>query len=119
MLPMIRAITLAVLSALALSARAGDASILKPPAGVKAAIVVFEDLESPESAGVYALVLEAADMHKIPVMRYDFPLPRHNWAFAAAVWARYFDSQGMKSAKLGDEFRRYVYANQKQISRDN
>lgn len=119
MLPMIRAITLAMLSALALSARAVDASILKPPAGAKAAIVVFEDLESPECAAAYPLVLEAADARKIPVVRYDFPLPRHNWSFAAAVWARYFDGQSMKSAKLGDEFRRYIYANQKQISRDN
>jgi protein-disulfide isomerase len=119
MLPSIRAITLAVLSALALSACAVDASVLKPPAGAKAAIVLFADLESPECASAYPLVWEAAEAHKIPVMLYDFPLPRHNWSFTAAVWARYFDTHDTKSVKIGNEFRRYIYANQKQISRDS
>lgn len=119
MLPFIRAIILAVLSALAFSAWAVDASILKPPAGAKVAIVVFEDLEGPECAGAYPLVWQAADAHKIPVMLYDFPLPRHSWSFDAAVWARYFDTQDTKAFKLGNEFRRYIFANQKQISREN
>lgn len=119
MFPSIRAIALAALSALSLSACAVDASVLKPPAGTKAAIVVFEDLESPECAGAYPLVLEAAEARKIPVMLYDFPLPRHNWSFLAAVWARHFDAQDTKSVKIGNEFRRFIYANQKQISRDN
>jgi protein-disulfide isomerase len=121
MLSLIRAFTLATLSASALSLSAGsaDVSVLKPPAGAKAAIVVFADLEYPECANAYPLVWEAADAHKIPVMLYDFPLPRHSWSFAAAVWARYFDTQDTKSVKMGNEFRSYVYANQKQISRDN
>src|SRR5215472_6658882 len=119
MLPSIRAILLAALSALSLSAGAVDASVLKPPAGAKAAIVIFEDLEGPESASAYSVVWDAADAHKIPVMLYDFPLPRHNWSFDAAVWARYFDTQDTKTVKVGNEFRRYTYANQKQISRDN
>ena len=119
MLPSIRAITLAVLSALALSACAVDASVLKPPAGARAAIVVFTDLECPECATAYPVVWEAAEAHKIPVVLYDFPLPRHNWSFTAAVWARYFDTRDTKSMKVGNEFRRYIYANQKQISRDN
>lgn len=119
MLPFIRAIILAVLSALAFSAWAVDASILKPPAGAKVAIVVFEDLEGPECADAYPLVWQAADAHKIPVMLYDFPLPRHSWSFDAAVWARYFDTQDTKAFKLGNEFRRYIFANQKQISREN
>lgn len=117
--PFIRVITLAVLSALALSAWAVDASILKPPAGAKVAIVVFEDLECPECASAYPLVWQTADAHKIPVMLYDFPLPRHNWSFDAAVWARYFDAQDTKAHKLGNEFRRYIFTNQKQISREN
>ncbi|HEY7404682.1 MAG TPA: hypothetical protein VIB39_14245 [Candidatus Angelobacter sp.] len=119
MFPSTRAITLAVLSTTALRAYAADASVLKPPVGAKAAIVVFEDLESPESASAYPVMLEAANTHKIPVLRYDFPLPRHSWSFTAAVWARYFESQDSKSAKLGNEFRRFIYASQKQISRDN
>jgi len=119
MLPLLRATALAVFSAMSLSACAGDASVLKPPVGAKVAIVVFEDLESPECAGAYPMVVEAAEARKIPVMLYDFPLPRHNWSFSAAVWARYFDAQDTKSVKMGNEFRRFVYANQKQISRDN
>jgi protein-disulfide isomerase len=119
MLPLIRAITLAALPALSLSASSVDASVLKPPAGARAAIVMFADLECPECASAYPLVWQAADAHKIPVLLYDFPLPRHNWSFAAAVWARYFDTQDNKSLKIGNEFRRYIYANQKQISRDN
>jgi protein-disulfide isomerase len=117
--PLIRAITLAALSALSWSAGPVDASVLKPPPGAKAAVVVFADMECPECATAYPLVREAADAHKIPVMLYDFPLPRHNWSFAAAVWARYFDTQDTKSVKIGNEFRRYIYANQKQVSRDN
>jgi protein-disulfide isomerase len=119
MLPLIRAITLAALPALSWSASSVDASVLKPPAGARAAIVMFADLECPECASAYPLVWQAADAHKIPVLLYDFPLPRHNWSFAAAVWARYFDTQDNKSLKIGNEFRRYIYANQKQISRDN
>ncbi|HKV91182.1 MAG TPA: thioredoxin domain-containing protein [Candidatus Angelobacter sp.] len=119
MLPFIRASALAVLSACAFSASAVDASVLKPPAGAKVAVVVFEDLECPECASAYPLVWQAADAHKIPVMLYDFPLPRHNWSFDAAVWARYFDTQDTKAFKVGNEFRRYIFANQMQISREN
>jgi protein-disulfide isomerase len=119
MLPLIRATALAVFSALSLSASSVDASVLKPPAGARAAIVMFTDLECPECASAYPLVWQTADARKIPVLLYDFPLPRHSWSFAGAVWARYFDTQDNKSLKIGNEFRRYIYANQKQISRDN
>jgi protein-disulfide isomerase len=61
-------------------------------------------------------VWETADAHKIPVVLHDFPLPMHNWAFDAAVWARYFDKT---SADQGNEFRKFIYANQIQITRDN
>ena len=101
------------LSALALAA---DASLLKPPPGAKLAIVVFEDLESSECARAYPLVWEAANAHKIPAVLHDFPLPRHNWSFEAAVWARYFDQA---SANLGNEFREFIYTNQVQINKDN
>ena len=40
----------------------------------------------------------------------------HNWAFEAAVWARYFDHI---SPDMGNEFRKFIYANQIQITRDN
>ena len=98
------------------TAFAVDASVLKPPAGAKVAIVMFEDLQCPECAHAYPLVWEAANAHKIPVLLRDFPLPRHNWAFDAAVWARYFDQT---SLSLGNDFRKFIYANQTQITREN
>jgi protein-disulfide isomerase len=95
---------------------AADASLLKPPRGAKVAVVMFEDLQCPECARAYAVVLEAASVHRIPVVLHDFPLPMHNWAFDAAVWARYFDKT---SRDMGNDFRKFIYANQIQITRDN
>jgi len=111
-----RAAFIAIVLAAALRAVAADVSALKPPPGARVAIVMFEDLEAPECAHAYPMVLEAASAHKIPVVLHDFPLPRHNWSFDAAVWARYFDS---KSIQAGNEFRRFIFANQRQITRDN
>jgi len=107
-----------LLAALALSAYtlAADASQLKPPPGARVAVVMFEDLQCPECARAYPLVMDAASAHKVPVVLHDFPLPRHNWSFEAAVWARFFEST---SPALGHDFRRFIYANQAQISRDN
>jgi protein-disulfide isomerase len=98
--------------AFALSAFAADGSSLKPPPGAKVAVVVFEDLECPDCARAYPVVWDAANAHKIPVVLHDFPLPRHNWSFRAAVLARFFDT---KSQKLGDDYRGYIYKNQQQI----
>jgi protein-disulfide isomerase len=98
---------------------AADASVLKPPAGSKVAIVMFEDLECPDCANAYPVVWESANAHKIPVVLHDFPLPRHNWSFDAAVWARYFDTKDTKTQKTGNEFRRFIFANQQKITKDN
>lgn len=100
----------------AMSARsfAADASLLKPPPGAKAAVVVFEDLQCSDCSRAYTLIWEAASAHQVPVVLHDFPLPMHNWAFESAVWARYFDK-----TSLGNEFRKFIYANQIQITRDN
>jgi len=95
---------------------AADATLLKPPPGATVAIVMFEDLQCSDCSKVYPVVWETANAHKIPVLLHDFPLPMHNWAFEAAVWARYFDKT---SADLGNEFRKFIYANQTQITRDN
>jgi protein-disulfide isomerase len=109
---------LILLAALCLSACAfaADASSLKLPRGAKVAIVMFEDLQCPDCARANSMVREVAAAHKVPVVVYDFPLPMHNWAFEAAVWARYFD---YISSDLGNDFRKFIYANQLQISRDN
>jgi len=102
----------AAVSAAAVSAAASFASLLPPPAGAKVAIVVFQDLEWPDCATAYPLLVETARAHNVPLVVHDFPLPRHSWSFQAAVNARFFDQQ---SQKLGDEFRGYILQNQKQI----
>jgi len=101
---------------LAGAAFAADASSLKPPPGAKVALVVFEDLQCPDCARAYPVVWQAANAHQIPVVLHDFPLPMHNWSFPAAVWARYFDT---KSAKVGNQFRDYIYTNQIKINPGN
>ncbi|HET9182017.1 MAG TPA: thioredoxin domain-containing protein [Candidatus Angelobacter sp.] len=88
------------------------ASLLPPPPGAKVAIVVFQDLQWPDCAIAYPLLVEAARAHNVPLVVHDFPLPRHNWSFQAAVNARFFDQE---SPQLGDEFRGYILQNQKQI----
>jgi protein-disulfide isomerase len=88
------------------------ASLIPPPPGAKVAIVVFEDLEWPDCATVNPVLEEAAKAHNVPLMVHDFPLPRHTWSFQAAVNARFFKAE---SQKLGDEFRGYIFQNQKLI----
>lgn len=93
-----------------------DTSVLKPPPGAKVAIVEFLDLQCPDCANANPLVKEAAKIYNIPVVRYDFPLPKHNWSFYAAVIAKYFDSQ---SKQLGAAWRDYCFENQPAITPEN
>ena len=116
MLRQLQVLIIAALPAFPMSLVATDASLLKPPAGAPVALALFQDLQDPECARALAIVSEAAAAHGIPLMLHDFPLPRHNWAFEAAVWARYFDRT---SPALGNEFRKFIYANQNQITHDN
>ena len=111
---------------------AGDTSRLRPPKDAKVAVIAFEDLQCPDCADAEALLLEASAKYKVPLVRMDFPLPAHNWSFEAHVMARYFDtlaggksgaksgakSDG-KSLALGEQFRRWVFANQASIDKEN
>lgn len=116
MLGQLQPLLIAGLLAFSASSAATDASLLKPPTGAPVAIAMFADLQDPECARAFAVVSEVAADHNVPLMLHDFPLPRHNWAFEAAVWARYFDRT---SPALGNGFRKFVYANQPQITHDN
>lgn len=109
---------LAIVSVVALAthAHAQDASALRPPKGAKVALVVFEDLQCPDCARANPLLEEAARTYKIPLVRYDFPLPSHTWSFDAAVLARYFDT---KSKKIGDEYRDYLFEHQREVTKEN
>ena len=90
-----------------------DPAALRPPAGVRVAIVEFEDMECPDCSRANPLLREAAAKYNIPLVRHDFPLPFHNWSFNAAVNARWFDTKGKK---IGDEYRDYIFANQISIN---
>jgi len=106
---------LAVLWIASLAGAQDKATILRPPKGASVAIVVFEDLECPDCARAAPLVEEAARTYKIPVVRHDFPLPMHPWAYDAAVLARFFDTH---SRAIGNQFRDTVFAHQLEITKD-
>lgn len=89
---------------------------LRPPKGAQVAIVVFEDLECPDCARAAPLLEEAAKTYGIPVVRHDYPLQIHPWAYQAAILARYFDTH---AKKLGNEFRDTVFQSQREITQDN
>ncbi len=108
-------LALAICGALALRAQ-DQSAILKPPKNAKIALVVFEDLQCPDCAAAAPLLHKAARDYNIPLVVEDFPLPRHDWSFDAAVMAHYFDS---KSKIVGDEFRTYIYEHQPEITKDN
>src|SRR4051812_31029295 len=107
---------LLLLAALSTAALAGDTSALRPPKGYKLAIVEFADLQCPDCARAEPLLEEASKAYKIPIVRYDFPLPKHNWSSDAHIFARWFD---LKSKKIGDEYRSYIFKNQPQITPEN
>ena len=109
-------ILLLLISIAAMAAPVRDSRALRPPKGARVAIVVFEDLQCPDCARANPLLEEAARTYKIPLVRYDFPLPMHNWSFQAAIMARYFDT---KSQKLGDELRDELFKHQVEITPEN
>jgi protein-disulfide isomerase len=89
-----------------------DASSLRPPAGVRVAMIEFADMECPICGVENPTIKAAAAKYRIPWLRHDFPLPYHAWSFEAAVNARWFDA---KSKALGDEYRDQVFANHTSI----
>jgi protein-disulfide isomerase len=89
-----------------------DPAALRPPAGARVAIVEFEDLQCPDCAAANPVVRDAAQKYHIPWVRHDFLIPGHNWSPTAALNARWFDT---KSPKLGNDYRDYIFANQRSI----
>ena len=90
-----------------------DVSVLKPPAGQRAAILVFEDMECPGCAGAHPIELKAAAQYHVPIVRYDFPLQMHLWSRDAAVFARYL--QDKVNPRLADDYRTALFAQQVSI----
>jgi len=91
-----------------------DTSMLKLPAGQRAAIFDFEDLECPACARAFPISHAAIDHYKIPLLRHDFLIPGHIWSRDAAITARYL--QDKVSPELGEQFRRDIFANQISIA---
>ncbi len=89
-----------------------DPAALKPPPGVKVAMIEFYDLECPDCAATNPVLMEAEAKYHIPWIRRDFPLPFHPWSFQAAVYARWFDTH---NKTLGNDYRDAVFANQPSI----
>ncbi|MDX1979205.1 MAG: thioredoxin domain-containing protein [Bryobacteraceae bacterium] len=85
-----------------------------PAAAVR--LHVYEDLQCGDCARLQKLIDERilpALGKRIAVEYFDFPLPKHNWARAAAIAARHFERI---SAKAGGAFRREVVGNIAQVS---
>jgi protein-disulfide isomerase len=91
-----------------------DASLLKPPAGSKVAIVEFEDLECSACAHAFPIVRTAMDRYKVPRAHHDFLIPSHSWSKTAAIDARYLEDKVSPAA--AENFRRDVFANQQLIA---
>jgi protein-disulfide isomerase len=91
-----------------------DTSMLKPPAGVKLAIVEWEDLECPACAHAFPFVHAAVAQYKIPLVEYDFLIPGHIWSHQAALYSRYLKDK--VSPELATEYRRQVFAAQYRIA---
>ena len=91
-----------------------DTSMLKPPAGVRVAVIEWEDLECPACAHAFPIVHAAIAHYKIPLVRYDFQIPGHIWSHEAALYARYL--QDKVNFDLSIEYRREVFASQFRIA---
>lgn len=91
-----------------------DTSMLKPPAGVKVAVLEWEDLECPACAHAFPIVHAAIAHYHIPLVERDFPLSMHIWSKQAALYARYMKDK--ISPELALEYRREVFASQYRIS---
>ena len=91
-----------------------DTAPLRAPAGVRVAVIEFEDLECPACAHAFPIVQQAVAHYNIPYIRHDFPLRQHIWSFDAAVTARYM--QDKIGAKEAEDYRGAVFANQNAIA---
>lgn len=91
-----------------------DTSMLKPPAGVKVAVIEWEDPECPACARAFPIVHAGVKQYNIPLVRYDFHINGHIWSADAALYARYL--QDKVSADLATQYRREVFASQFKIA---
>jgi protein-disulfide isomerase len=102
----------------AVASSAVDGSSLKPPAGARGAIVVFEDLECPSCAQAAPLLKRASEIYNVPLVVHDIVNTRlHPWSMDATVAARYIEQKHGRA--IGDQFREYIFQCQPQITKAN
>lgn len=79
-------------------------------------VQIFEDLQCSDSAA-FSRMLDHGLLPKfkdrVVFEHRDFPLAQHDWAWPAAIAARFFHEQ---APKLGLEFRRLIMAKQASIT---
>ena len=91
-----------------------DTSMLKPAAGSKVSVIVFEDLGCPACARAHPIEIAVTQKYHCPLVRYDFPIPQHIWTFDAALCARYL--QDKVNPKLAEDYRSAVFQSQSLIA---
>ncbi len=91
-----------------------DTSMLKLPAGQRAAIFEWEDLECPACARAFPITHAAIEHYHIPLYRHDFVIPGHVWSRQAETIARYIEDK--VSPQTAEEYRRDTFANQAAIA---
>jgi len=94
-----------------------DTSMLKPPPGVRLAVLEWQDLTCPACAHAFPIVHAAVAHYNIPLIEHDFLLAGEHTVMGdreAAVWARYL--QDKVSMKMADEYRGAVFAAQSGIA---
>ncbi|HEX4594717.1 MAG TPA: thioredoxin domain-containing protein [Bryobacteraceae bacterium] len=78
-------------------------------------VVIYEDLQCPDSAHFRAMLDEQLLPRygaKVRFEHRDFPLPKHNWARQAAIAARFFEE---RQPGLGVTYRKQTLANLRTI----
>jgi protein-disulfide isomerase len=94
-----------------------DTSMLKPPPGVKVAVLEWQDLTCPACKNAFPIVHAAVAHYNIPLIERDFLLSGEHTMLGdreAAIWARYL--QDKMSMKVADEYRGAVFAGQGTIA---
>lgn len=91
-----------------------DTSSFKPPAGVKVAVIEYEDLECPACAHAFPTVHAAINHYHIPLEEFDFQIPSHMWSHDAAIFAHYLKAK--VSPEIAEDFRRQTFASQYRIA---
>jgi protein-disulfide isomerase len=94
-----------------------DTSMLKPPPGVKIAVIEWQDLMCPACKAAFPIVHAAIAHYGIPIYEKDFLLGGEHGVQGdkeAAVWARYL--QDKVSPQVADQYRGAIFAAQNGIA---